>query len=131
MIRLIYDAYEGKAFRDGDVHRVVEDIIVRAGNGDNIEVVFATDNFLNAMRVAIVHKRIDVDSVQLLCRRRVANLYVHDNNQDNTGGKIIEEVDFFGDEQPERLLRIYPSGGISPWPKGFCDRTEFYLMELL
>lgn len=31
----------------------------------------------------------------------------------------------------DQIIRVYPSAGLSPWPKGFCDFTEDCLMELL
>jgi len=30
----------------------------------------------------------------------------------------------------DQKLRLYPDGGIDPWPKGFADFTENMLMEL-
>ena len=29
------------------------------------------------------------------------------------------------------LIRIYPSGGVSPWPDGFCDHIDKQLLELI
>jgi hypothetical protein len=28
-------------------------------------------------------------------------------------------------------IKIYPSGGASPWPEGFCDLEENYMLEML
>lgn len=131
MLTLIYDAYEGQSFRDGHVHQVVEGWIRRLKIAPNvpIEVVFSTDNILNAIRVAIKHKRIDHTDVRLLNRRGVTNLYIRPDSHPD--GPAVYEGTEIGATEHDQELRIYPSAGIRPWPNGFCDRLEFYLMELI
>lgn len=131
MLTLIYDAYEGEAFRDGHVHHVVEGLIQQLRNAPNVplKIVFSTDNILNAIRVAIKHKRIDHTDVRLFNRRGVTNLYIRPDSHPD--GQAVYEGEEIGATERDRELRIYPDAGISPWPNGFCDRLDFYLMELI
>lgn len=111
MLTLIYDAVLGRPIADGLVERYVDRLQRKLERGEDVVCVFSTDNVLNAIRVRIRNKVIPLDSVRLLYRR----------GPDGWANK----------DQSDQELRIYPSAGIAPWPDGFCDRIETYLMELL
>lgn len=107
MLTLVYDAIDGQAFPDGQVDTYVEAIVKEIGIGVEVPITFSTDNILNGIRVAIKQGRIPLDQVRLVCYRVIS-------------GEIVD-----------RELRIYESGGITPWPDGFCDTNYTYLMKLL
>lgn len=99
MIKMTYDAVNGQPFADGRCDATVAGWIAQHVAGEDVEVVFASENILHAVRVAIRRGQLGCTDVAL----------------------------FFEDVQPV----IYPSGGIAPWPEGFCDHTERWLLELL
>lgn len=107
MLHLIYDAIDGHATPDGKVDQLADQLVHDALSGIDREFHFSTDNLLNAVRVAVRRGQISIDQVKITCHRVV-------------GGEVID-----------REVKIYPSGGLRPCPKGFCDRVEVYLSELL
>lgn len=119
MLKLVYNPYTGYATRDGDLPEKVRELSEMTMSEEEYTFVFATDNLLNAMRVEFRQKRLPLDRFSLWYHRT----------------DPLPRHPEFGDIQlfPDGFvqLRLYPSGGISPWPHGFCDRTEFYLMDLL
>jgi hypothetical protein len=102
MIKMIYRAKSGNAFPDGRVIEEVEWLITLL---PDTEISFSTENILLAVRVAIKQGRLPREAVELWF--------------DAENGS------------PKRRLTIYPGGGISPWPDGFCDTTDNLIIALL
>jgi hypothetical protein len=104
MLKMVYDAKFGQPIRDGDLEELVLRLLDLAADGNRHEFRFATDNILDAVRVAVRNEQFP-----------------------------IERLSIFYQQTPEMEveLKMYPSGGISPRPEGFCDRKDFYLTELL
>lgn len=107
MIHYTYAAYNGQAVRDGDADQVMLNLIAAHNAAPTLIHSFmgATENTLNALRVHMRHGLIACDQIKLF---------------------FVPQHGVAG-EQP----RLYPSGGISPRPDGFCDFTDKWLMELL
>lgn len=108
MLKMIYDAKFGQPIRDGDLDEKVLWLLHLAADSNQHEFRFATDNILNAIRVAVVENRLPL--------ARLSVFYC--KPEDSRGPE--EEIE----------LRMYSRGGIRPWPDGFCDRNEFFLWKL-
>ena len=115
MFTLVYDSEWGTPFRDGETKVFVDNIVERIKLKQDFTVTCATENLLNAVRVAVRHKRIALEDITL---------------QFQHPGIRFGKEDWI--ELPRLMtLRLYKSGGISPWPVGFADHAMQHLMELL
>jgi hypothetical protein len=119
MIVLRYDSLRGNPYADGMADRIVAHRIRRQKHAPGLEHLIhtSTDNVLNALRVALKQGRIALQDIRI---------------------EYVDRERAFNEPAPHnappyriRTLRLYPSGGISPRPRGFADFTEHWLMELL
>lgn len=111
MITLIYDAFQGTPHRDGEVITTVDTLAAQntADTTQEIIITTATENLLNALRVAVRQEKIPLEQVRIVYRKP----------EDSSGPAA------------DRIVKLYKSGGIAPWPNGFADITDRLLMELL
>jgi len=66
MITLQYEPKIGIPFRDGDVDDYINAFKFLIEGGQELTMLFATDNILEAIRAAVVEKQIPFDSIQFI-----------------------------------------------------------------
>jgi hypothetical protein len=109
MITVIYDAKNGIPFRDGEVDEYIDCLIEDLINHDNLqeptfEITIATDNFLEAIRLAVRQRRIPFMWVRLM---------------------------WYPADQDPYIIEIDPNGNLSEWPEGFADYTQNIVARLV
>lgn len=109
MIYLTYDPYQGVAYRDGEVDTYIDSIVdsLEAARDHNMQIdvhiTYATDNILEAFRLAVHQRRIPFDVVQILWQR----------------------------EDDLAQINIDPNGNLEEWPEGFADYTMKKISQLI
>ncbi len=107
MLRLTYDALGGMPFRDGEVEHYLAAVITGLTELPDVDLNLhtATENLINAVRVAVLDGRLSVVQVELL----------------------------YLDHMEHRLtpIQLTYRGRILDWPNGFCDTNANYTRRLV
>ena len=75
MITVTYDAYTGTPVSDGRADELASSLIAAHDRGGNPSIVVSTENIVNALRIAVVQKRIHADDIELLFEGQRLRIY--------------------------------------------------------
>lgn len=111
MITYIYDPINGVPVRDYAAEMTMIALIAEHAAFPDREITYrgATENTLHALRELVCLNTVPLDAVQIQ----------YDRPESELG--------------PARLipLKLYANGGIRPWPNGFADTQEGFLITLV
>ena len=109
MITIIYEARGGYPVSDGHVDDFIESLVFQHKSGSNATRVCSTGNVIRALQLAVAEGVVLPHEVNVVFRKPYRGT----------------------DENRDVALRIFPDGGIDPWPKGFADFEDGKLMKLI
>lgn len=106
VLEVIYDPIRGVAHSDHNAVRLVDIWLATLLFQTSAVYSVSTSNVINVLRVAVRRERIDPQKLRIIYQK---------------------PADFDGPER-DIPIKVYRSGGLSPWPEGFCDiDSECYL----
>ena len=109
MITIIYEARGGYPVSDGHVDDFIESLVFQHKSGSNATRVCSTGNVIRALQLAVAEGVVLPHEVNVVFRKPYRGT----------------------DENRDVALRIFPDGGIHPWPHGFADFEDGKLMRLI